>query len=97
VSSTATAGAEGKQAGANAQGLAHAIEVQERNAGRLMSVPGAVGHAVGVGNGPVIKILVEEITPGAQGAAPHELDSIPVVLEEIGHIQALPICVKQKN
>ena len=62
-----------------------------------MSVPGAVGHAVGVGNSPVIKLFVEEITPGAQGAAPQQLDGVPVVLEEVGHITALPICVKQKN
>jgi hypothetical protein len=45
----------------------------------------------------VIKILVEEITPGAQGAAPQQLEGVPVVLEEVGRIQALPICVKQKN
>lgn len=97
VSSNAGVGAEGKRAGAIAQGLTRAIEAQERNAGRLMSVPGAVGHAVGVGNSPVIKLLVEEITPGAQGAAPQQLDGVPVVLEEVGHITALPICVKQKN
>ena len=97
VSSAGTTGAEGKDAGANAQGLARAIEVQQRNAGRLLSVPGAVGHAVGLGNSPVIKILVEEITPGAQGAAPQQLEGVPVVLEEVGRIQALPICVKQKN
>jgi hypothetical protein len=97
VSSAGTTGAEGKDAGASAQGLARAIEVQQRNAGRLLSVPGAVGHAVGLGNSPVIKILVEEIAPGAQGAAPQQLEGVPVVLEEVGRIQALPICIKQKN
>jgi len=97
VSSSATGGAEGKRAGAVAQGLSRAIEAQERNAGRPMSVPGAVGHAVGFGNSPVIKVFVEEIPPGAQGAAPQLIDGVPVVLEEVGHITALPICVKQQR
>ena len=62
-----------------------------------MSVPGAVGHAVGLGNKPVIKILVEQLTPGLEGAAPQQLEGVPVEVEEIGHIVALPVCAKRKN
>jgi hypothetical protein len=89
-------GSEGKNAGAQAQGLTRAMQVKARNAGRLQAVPGAVGHAVGVGNRPVIKLLVEEITPGLQGAAPRELEGIPVELEEVGQIRAQTLCVRKQ-
>jgi hypothetical protein len=89
-------GSEGKNARAIGQGLGRAMQVKARNAARLMSVPGAVGHAVGLGAAPIIKILVEEITPGLQGAAPRELEGIPVILEEVGQIRALPSCVKKQ-
>ena len=78
------------------RGLARAMEVKARNAQRLMDVPGAVGHAVGLGNGPVIQILVEEITPGARAVMPTELEGIPVVLEEVGQVRGVPSCVKKK-
>jgi hypothetical protein len=58
-------------------------------------VPGAVGHAVGVGNGPVIQILVQKLTPRAQASAPRQLEGIPVVLEEVGEIRSMPFCSKQ--
>jgi hypothetical protein len=96
VSATSgTGAAEGKNAGANAQGLIRAMEVQSRNAGRLMAVPGAVGHAVGVGNSPLIKVLVEELTPGVQAAAPVDLEGVPVIVEEVGQLRALPVCKKK--
>jgi hypothetical protein len=77
------------------KGLAAAIAVQERHGRELLSVPGAIGHAVGVGNSPVIKILVQEITPRAQSAAPRQLEGIPVILEEVGEVKGMPFCSKR--
>lgn len=94
VGGTAGAGAStAAETGPNsARGLARAIAVQERHGRELLAVPGAIGHAVGVGNSPVIKILVPEITPGARAAAPRQLEGVPVILEEVGQIRAMPIC-----
>jgi len=79
----------------SARGLARAIAIQQRHARELLNVPGAVGHAVGVGNSPVIQILVQELTPRAQAAAPRQLEGVPVVLEEVGEIRGMPFCSKQ--
>jgi hypothetical protein len=79
------------------KGLAAAIAVQERNARALMNVPGAVGHAVGVGNRPVLKVLIQQITPRARAAAPRQIEGIPVVLEEVGEVKGMPFCSKRKN
>jgi len=81
---------------AQARGLARAMEVQERHGRDLLDVPGAIGHAVGMGNSPVIQILVEQITPGAQARAPRDLEGVPVVLEEVGQVRAMPRCSKKK-
>jgi hypothetical protein len=78
------------------RGLATTIAVQERHAREMMRVPGAIGHAVGAGNSPVIKILVTEITPRAQAAAPRQFEGIPVVLEEVGEVKGVPFCSKKK-
>jgi hypothetical protein len=80
----------------SARGLAAAIAAQRRNERALMNVPGAIGHAVGVGNSPVLQILVREITPGAQARAPRQLDGIPVVLEEVGDVRGMPFCSKKR-
>jgi hypothetical protein len=79
----------------SARGLARAIAIQERHARELLNVPGAVGHAVSAGNSPVIQILVQELTPRAQAAAPRQLEGVPVVLEEVGEIRGMPFCSKQ--
>jgi hypothetical protein len=79
----------------SARGLAAAIAAQRRNERTLMNVPGAIGHAVGAGNSPVVKILLREITPAAQRAAPRAVDGIPVVLEEVGDVQGMPFCSKK--
>jgi hypothetical protein len=81
----------------SARGLARAIAIQQRHARELMNVPGAVGHAVGVGNSPVVKILVTEITGRAQAAAPRQLEGVPVVLEEVGVIKGMPFCSKARK
>ena len=99
ATSSATGAATGSGAGggaAQAAGLARAMEVQGRHGRDLLGIPGAIGHAVGLGASPVIKILVEEITPGAQAAAPRELEGVPVVLEEVGQVRAFPVCAKKK-
>jgi hypothetical protein len=79
----------------SARGLARAMAVQERHSRELLNVPGAVGHAVSAGNSPVIQILVQELTPRAQAAAPRQLEGVPVVLEEVGEIRGMPFCSKQ--
>ncbi len=78
----------------SARGLARAMAIQERHARELLNVPGAIGHAVGVGNSPVIQILVQELTPRAQAAAPRQLEGVPVVLVEVGEIRGMPFCSK---
>ena len=78
------------------RGLAAAIAVQERHGRELLAVPGAIGHAVGAGNSPVIKILVQDITPRAQAAAPRQLEGFPVVLEAVGQVKGMPFCSKRK-
>ena len=79
----------------SARGLARAMAIQERHARELLNVPGAAGHAVGAGNSPVIQILVQELTPRAQAAAPRQLEGVPVVLVEVGEIRGMPFCSKQ--
>jgi hypothetical protein len=80
----------------SAKGLAAAIAAQKRNERALLNVPGAVGHAVGAGNSPLVKVLVREITPAALRAAPNQVDGIPVVLEEVGDVRGMPFCSKKK-
>lgn len=98
VGGTASASASTSPApgGGNARALAAAIAVQERHGRELLNVPGAVGHAVGAGNSPVIKILVQEITPRAQASAPRQLEGVPVILEEVGIVKGMPFCSKAK-
>ena len=96
VGGTASASASGLETGpTSGRGLARAMAIQQRHARELLNVPGAVGHAVGAGNSPVIQILVQELTPGAQAAAPRQLEGVPVVLVEVGEIRGMPFCSKQ--
>ncbi|HOZ48372.1 MAG TPA: hypothetical protein PLO37_19265 [Candidatus Hydrogenedentes bacterium] len=82
-----TAGASG--AAPLAAAVANASNVKNRHASRLASLPKAVGHAVGVANGkPVIMLLVEQLTPEVQQAAPVALDNVPVEIWEVGRIVA---------
>ena len=96
VGGTASASASVAETGpTSARGLARAIAIQERHGRELLAVPGAVGHAVGVGNSPVIKVLVQQLTPRSQALAPRQLEGVPVVLEEVGEIRGMPFCSKQ--
>jgi len=73
-----------------AQATARAIAAQQRHRARLIGVPGAVGHAVGLeGNAIVIKVYVESITDRARRAVPNQADGVPVVLEATGPIVAI--------
>lgn len=72
------------------QAAAQAIAAQNRNAGRLISVPGAIGHAVGfTPNGVAIKVYVVEMSERARQAMPNQIDGVPVVLEAVGRIMAI--------
>ena len=64
-------------------GLDRAMEVQERNTERLMTIAGIVGTATGIdadGN-PVVKVFT--MRPGVAGI-PGNLDGIPVAIEVTG-------------
>lgn len=72
--------------------VASAATVRDRNEARLMSIPGAVGTGIGAGDQPgkpAIQVYLEKLTPEAQGAAPKEVEGIPVKLIETGEIDAL--------
>jgi hypothetical protein len=78
----------------------HAIEVQMRNANRLVAVPGAVGHGVGTastGNGAAIKIFVREITDRARQSTPNEIEGVRVELEAVGDIVAMTMPCRKKG
>ena len=78
-----------------AQGAIHARAAKQRNAARLVRVPGAVGHAVGFNaNGAVIKVYVESLTERARQNAPSQIEGVPVVLEETGPVIAIGSMLK---
>ena len=81
------------------QAAVHAVAAQGRNATRLISVPGAIGHAVGfTPNGVAIKVYVEEMSDRARQAMPNQIEGVPVVLEAVGPIKAIGsmgACVKR--
>jgi hypothetical protein len=97
VGGIASAGGSAQDNGPGSKrGLAAAMAAQQRNSRKLLDVPGAIGHAVGLGNSPVLKVLVRELTPAAQAAAPRQIDGFPVVLEEVGDVRGMPFCSKRK-
>ena len=71
----------------------------KRNATRLISVPGAIGHAVGfTPNSIAIKVYVEKMSDRARQAMPNQIEGVPVVLEAVGPIRAIGsmgACVKR--
>lgn len=68
-------------------GIRTAIEVQDRHSGRLMGIPGVVGHGIGVSSEgePVIKIFVERAgIPGIPAA----FEGVPTRVEVTGMVVA---------
>ena len=87
--SGAAAGADVPDASTR-QAAVQAMAAQERNAARLIRVPGAVGHAVGLTpNGVAIKVYVVEMSERARQALPSQIEGVPVVIEAVGRIMAI--------
>jgi hypothetical protein len=67
--------------------VASATAVRDRHEDELMRIPGAVGTGIGAGDQPgqpAIVVYVKKMTPEAQGAAPKEVEGMPVKLIENG-------------
>ncbi len=63
--------------------VASATAVRDRHEDELMSIPGAVGTGIGIGDQPgqpAIEVYVKKLTPQAQAGAPKEVEGIPVKL-----------------
>jgi hypothetical protein len=75
--------------GRSDEGLARAIEAQERHTERLMELGGVVGTAVGLDESAGYAVLVLTESPGL-GGIPDELDGVPVRPVVTGTIYALP-------
>jgi len=92
VVASATGVSGDSEPGPGAQGLARASEAKAKHATRLMQVPGAIGHAVGLSSDPsrrpVVTVLVEQITAEARRRCPQQIDDVPVELMEVGKIVA---------
>lgn len=92
VALVGTAGAGAATGSALASEVDKASLAKARNEAKLMHVPAAVGHAVGLKTGSAskaaIKLLVEKITPEVENAAPKEVDGVPVELWEVGKLIA---------
>lgn len=72
-----------------AAGVAQASKAKNSHAARLLALPNAVGHAVGVSKGKaVIQVLVKESNAALQAAVPATVDGIPVEILEVGTIIA---------
>jgi hypothetical protein len=66
-------------------------EVLARHTERLMAIPGVVGTALGIcRDRPGIKVYVEGETTTLQAAIGDALEGIPVCLQPVGRIRALP-------
>lgn len=64
-----------------------ATAVRDRHEDQLMSIPGAVGTAIGFSDSPgqpAIEVYLKKLTPEAQAAAPKDVEGVPVKLIENG-------------
>lgn len=64
-----------------------ATAVRDRHEDELMSIPGAVGTGIGMGEQPgqpAIVVYVKKMTPQTQAAAPKEVEGVPVKIIENG-------------
>jgi hypothetical protein len=68
-----------------------ATSVRDRHEDALMSIPGAVGTAIGASDQPghpAIVVYLKKMTPEAQAAAPKTVEGMPVKLIESGEFVA---------
>jgi hypothetical protein len=64
-----------------------ASAVRDRHEDQLMSIPGAVGTAIGFSDQagqPAIEVYLKKMTPEAKAAAPKTIEGVPVKLIESG-------------
>lgn len=67
--------------------VASSAAVRDRHEDQLMSLPGAVGTAIGASDQPgqpEIEVYVETLTPKVQASAPKEIEGVPVKLIQSG-------------
>jgi len=72
--------------GAPVEAVTAATAVRDRHSSELMSIPGAVGTGIGIGDQPghaAIEVYVKQITPEIKAAAPATLEGLPVRLVEV--------------
>jgi len=67
------------------EAIAQAMEVKGRYEKQLLSLPGVVGVGIGLSEGQVvIKVFLEEMTPGVERVLPHMLEGYRVLPEVTG-------------
>jgi hypothetical protein len=87
ASAAAPADVAAGSVGMSKEAVESATAVRDRHEKELMSVPGAVGTAVGLSDQPgqpAIELYVKKMTPEAQAAAPKEFEGVPVKVIENG-------------
>jgi hypothetical protein len=79
--------AQAANAGMSKEAVDSATAVRDRHEDELMSIPGAVGTAIGVSDQagqPAIHVYLNKMTPEARAAAPETVEGVPVKLIESG-------------
>ena len=67
-------------------------KILQEHTDKLMSIPGVVGVAEGEkGGGPVILVMVSELTPELRDQLPRQLGGIPVEIDKTGEINAFEV------
>ncbi|HEY9156837.1 MAG TPA: hypothetical protein VIO10_02710 [Candidatus Binatus sp.] len=88
---TASADVLAANVGMSKEVVASAAAVRDRHEDQLMSIPGAVGTAIGIGDQPgqpAIEVYLDKLTPEAQAGAPKAVEGIAVKLIESGEAVA---------
>ena len=78
---------EAGDVGVSKEAVTAATAVRDRHEAQLMSIAGAVGTGIGIGDGaghPSIEVYVTKITPAAKVAAPKDVEGTSVKLVENG-------------
>ncbi|MGA7869919.1 MAG: hypothetical protein WCA22_03380 [Candidatus Binatus sp.] len=87
ASDAANAEVAAGEVGVSKEAVTAATAVRDRHEDQLMSIPGAVGTAIGVSDQPgqpSIVVYLKQMTPEAEAAAPKEVEGEPVKLIENG-------------